>query len=158
MKLHPETTTDDALKSVGKLTKLKELHLTACKITSKGIAHLEPLKNLVVLDLHRTEIDDEAMKIVAKFDKLEELDISETHISDFGIAHLYQHEMLRKLTIGSGSGDKAKLITDDSIGALSNIKSLRWLYGTEGTSLSDLQTLHQAIPKCIIFGTGFGDD
>lgn len=139
----PTTTTDESLKVLGKLTGLKELRLKDSKITGKGVAHLKPLRKLVVLDFSMTAIDDEAMRIVAQFEKLEELDIYGTNVGDFGIAHLYQHEKLRKLTIGGGAKD----ITDDSIGTLSNIKSLRRLEFAY-TSISDAQALQQALPDC----------
>jgi hypothetical protein len=144
--IYADDITDDALKPLGKLTKLKELRLVLCNITSKGVAHLAPLKNLVVLDLSHTKVDDEGMKVVAKFEKLEELDLSETFVGDFGIACFFTHEKLRKLTIGSGSGEKNKLITDISIPTLSNLKTLRELDYLK-TDIGDHRALERALAQ-----------
>jgi hypothetical protein len=147
--IYPKDMSDDALKPLGKLTKLKELRLVLCNITSKGVAHLAPLKNLVVLDLSHTKVDDEAMKVVASFEKLEELDLSETFVGDFGIACFFTHEKLRKLTIGSGRADKTILITDISVPTLSNLKTLREL-DYLGTSIMDHRALERALPDCVL--------
>ena len=70
---------DEALKSIGSMTNLKELTLNDCeRITDAGIAHLKNLKNLEVLKLNETKVTDKALQYLSDLKKLRHLEPSES--------------------------------------------------------------------------------
>jgi hypothetical protein len=87
------------------------------------------------------------METIASFEKLRYLNVRDTLVSDAGLAELYGHSELTELMVGNSS--RPKLITDDSLGTLSNFKSLRRL-DISSTDISDSAPIKAALPKCNI--------
>ena len=109
------------------------------KLSDKGLAHLQGLKNLKLLDLRNesftaTEpkaprVTDAGLKHLAGCTKLEYLNLQGQHITDEGLKHLSGMTDLQTLSL-SFSG-----ITDEGLKHLEGCKKLRnlHLYGTRVT-------------------------
>src|SRR2546423_14082610 len=70
---------DDTLKPVKALTKLRVLDLNGTAVTAKGLAELKDLTNLQSLNLHRaTKITDAALKEIKQFKNLQDLNLGFT--------------------------------------------------------------------------------
>lgn len=170
-KLRPE-----GLKSIRHMSSLKVLDFTNCDIddaglagvkdstqlvhmsffgsrglSDKGVAHLQGLKNLTLLDLRNesftaTEpkaprITDAGLKQLAGLTKLEYLNLQGQHITDGGLKHLSGMANLQTLSL-SFSG-----ITDDGLKHLEGLQNLRklHLYGTRVTP-HGLAALKEKVP------------
>lgn len=80
---------DSDLAYLGKLTRLRKLHLSGCQITDAGVALLaEHCWRLTGLSLDNTPITDRALKELAKLRFLETIDLHHTNITDEGILAL----------------------------------------------------------------------
>jgi len=115
--------TDEGLKDVAKLEKLKLLYLIDTKITDTGLKEVAKLKNLNYLLLNDTKITDTGIKEVAKMKKLEKLYLEKTQITDAGLKELAKMQQLRALR----------------------------LHGTKVTA-AGLAELQKALPNCDIYG------
>lgn len=92
--------TDEGLKTVGKLARLRKLNLNRTQVTGAGIGHLKELKDLEWLNLYGTPVDDSALPAIAQNRKLKSLYLYNTQISEEGI------DKLRK------SMSQTKIVTD----------------------------------------------
>lgn len=90
---------DDALESVGKLTKLKKLNLWRAQIGDAGIAALAPLTNLESLNVDNTRLTDESMPTFSGMTKLTFLHLGSTGITDAGLIHLEPLVNMEKLIV-----------------------------------------------------------
>jgi len=170
-KLRPE-----GLKSIRHMSSLKVLDFTNCDIddaglagvkgstqlvhmsffgsrglSDKGVAHLQGLKNLTLLDLRNesftaTEpkaprITDAGLKHLAGLTKLEYLNLQGQHITDDGLKHLSGMANLQTLSL-SFLG-----ITDEGLKHLEGLQNLRklHLYGTRVTP-QGLAALKEKVP------------
>lgn len=154
----------EGLKSIPHMRSLKTLDFTDCDIddaglacvkdatqlagmsffgsrglSDKGVAHLQELKNLKLLDLRNEKftatepktprITDAGLKHLAGLTKLEHLNLQGQHITDDGLKHLSEMTNLQTLSL-SFSG-----ITDEGLKHLERLQKLRQLhlYGTRVT-------------------------
>lgn len=70
--------TNDALKTIGKLTQLKELSLCGMPIDDVGVKELRRLTHLEFLDLFGTELSNEGLPHLYSLRKLRTLNVRET--------------------------------------------------------------------------------
>jgi len=154
----------DGLKSIRQMPSLKTLDFINCEIddagltcvkdathlermsffgsrglSDKGVAHLQGLKNLTLLDLRNesftaTEpkaprITDAGLKHLAGLTKLEYLNLMGQHITDEGLKHLSGMTNLETLSLSFAG------ITDEGLKQLEGLQKLRrlHLYGTRVT-------------------------
>lgn len=82
--------TDDFLRHVARLDRLRRLMIRNNPITAKGIAQLPPFENLTEFSVEMNPVGDESMKVVARFPKLLRLEIGDTGMTDKGIEYLSQ--------------------------------------------------------------------
>jgi len=80
--------TDEALKTVARMSRLTRLDLRRTRITDAGVAHLGALKNLVYLNLFGAEITDEALVTLASIKSLKNVCLFETRSTDGGVDKL----------------------------------------------------------------------
>lgn len=73
--------TDDALYHIASMSSLQELYLQQTKIKGTGLLHLSKLKNLVLLDLSKSEVTDAQILNVLHLPALKDVFIYETKIS-----------------------------------------------------------------------------
>ena len=80
--------TDEGLKHLRMLRKLRSLHLERTAVTDKGIAQLAELANLEYLNLYGTKVGDRGLRHLAKLKKLRSLYLWQTEVTDDGVAQL----------------------------------------------------------------------
>ncbi|QQR56758.1 MAG: protein kinase [Candidatus Melainabacteria bacterium] len=99
---------DEALKEVAKCKSIRFLLLMDKKITNKGIAYLEPLKNLNTLKIQTAQIDNDVALELNKLKRLKQLNIGECRKLDknFG-AGLTNLSLLQELSFESGCSKEA---------------------------------------------------
>lgn len=139
--------TDEALKSVGKLTNLTELRLASyvgtarlgrMRFSAAGIRHLAELNSLEVLDLTGhdtppdvldlpqltslslggTKVDDRCAERIASMRRLRSLSLTFTGITDAGLKQIGTLPELRSLGLDSS------VVTNTGIGHLTNLSKL----------------------------------
>jgi len=89
--------TDDALRTIGQLTNLKELELRAQDVTDEGLKHLAPLEQLERLDLSRTQVTNEGLTHLAALKSLQHLDLVSCRVNEYALAVLLEHPSLREV-------------------------------------------------------------
>ncbi len=158
--------TDDDLKAVEGMTRLRELYLRGTRITDAGLAHLGSLKDLNAVDVRNTGVTDEGVKLLGRFTSLIGLYLGGTRVTDAGLVHIEKLAKLKHLQVpnsavtDAGMTSIAKLtslerldldelpgLTDAGLARLANLKSLKELsvVGTKVTP-EGIATLRKAIP------------
>jgi len=97
--------TDEALKPLAALVRLRRLNLRESKVADAG---LEPLKNLFKLQklyLYRTAVGDAGLARLKDLDRLEVLDLAKTKVTDAGLKELAPLEALRVLDLSDTAVD-----------------------------------------------------
>jgi hypothetical protein len=166
--LHLPLLTDDALLSLSKLKRLREVrfegnshftdaglaHLQHLKrlqiatfycapITDRGILYLRDSTNLQNLELGRSLVTDEgAREIVAQFRNLRILDLQGTRVTNTGLADIAALPHLEWLALLNTS------VTDQGILALRSVSTLRDLYITTGSVHEEsITSLKRSLPR-----------
>ena len=112
--------TDQTLADL-RLTQIDALHLTASRVTDRGLAQLARFKRLRWLGLSESQITGDGCALLEPLSELEELDLYGTKITDDAVPHLKKLTRLRRLMIPRTG------ITDRG-----------------------LEELHDALPGCVI--------
>lgn len=111
---------DEQIEPLKSLSKLEELHLEGSYLTDKGLAHLQELKKLQILDLHKSiYITDKGLDSLKALPSLQKLELSYTRIGDGGA---------------------------DTLAAMKQVKTLH-LTGTRVTA-AGLKKLKEGLPNC----------
>ena len=88
--------TDAVLADVAAIESIAELDLSASHgVTDEGLRHLAKLPRLRVLNLSKTSITDRGLRVLRDLPALESLSVSLTGITDEGAAHLAACPALR---------------------------------------------------------------
>jgi len=160
--------TDDALRSIAKLHRLREVRLEGNRnFSDVGLAHLEDLKRLQTLtfngppitdrgivilrqatDLQDLQLgqslvtDEGAKRIATQFRNLKLLDLQGTRITDRGVADIATLPHLEWLCL------KDTFVTDQGILALRSVPTLRDLYITSGEAHDGaITSLEHPLPR-----------
>lgn len=89
---------DEQIEPLKILSQLEELHVEDSYLTDKGLAHLQELKKLQILDLHKSlYITDKGLESVKALPSLQKLELSYTRIGDGGIDTLLTMKQLKTL-------------------------------------------------------------
>lgn len=113
---------DEQIEPLKSLTQLEELHVEDSYLTDKGLTYLQELKNLQILDVHKSlYISDQGLESLKSLPNLQKLELSYTRIGDAGV---------------------------DALLAMKQLKTLH-LTGTRVTS-TGLKKLKEGLPKCEI--------
>ncbi|HIM28225.1 MAG TPA: hypothetical protein EYG57_01570 [Planctomycetes bacterium] len=140
---------DQALAHLAELPALRVLKLEFNdRLTDAAAIHLQPLTNLVELDLAFVKISDAGMKSLSHLTRLKRLYLYGTNITDRGVAQLAGLKDLQVLYLGSEQGQD---VTDISAKVLAEMKSLEMLglYGTRVSSAA-AERLKSTLPNCHI--------
>jgi hypothetical protein len=87
---HKKETTDAALESIGKQSRIGWLILSGGQITDAGLAHLAGLNHLQILDLADTPISDTGLEHLKDLKELESLSLEHTRVTDEGVKKLQE--------------------------------------------------------------------
>jgi len=99
--------TDEQLKYVAHLSKLKSLYLQHTNLKGWGFVHLRGLTSLRNLSLWWTKVTDEYFIYLSELVSLEALNLSSTRITDHALSHLQNLAKLENLDLwGTNTGDK----------------------------------------------------
>jgi hypothetical protein len=126
--------TDDDLKVIAGLSRLKRLYLNGTAITDAGLAHLTGLDGLERLELRETTIGDAGLVAIGRMTNLRELNLYGTRISDAGLAHLGGLSKLERLAL------RKTRVSDAGLMHLTNLPALQELL-LEGTRVTDAGVL-----------------
>ena len=130
-------TMDEDLQHLKDFDELQAIYLSDCyRISDDGMRNIAHLDKLRVLKLDGTRIGDDGLAHLSGLKSLEELYIGGAKITDAGLHNLIHLENLKKLYIIN-----AELITDEGFEALKNLKSLETLMITE-SQITDNGVLH----------------
>src|SRR5262245_23361646 len=86
--LHGPRFTDEALKGLNKLKRLRRLGIVSTKVTDAGLKELKGLKELQHLNLAFTPVTDTGLKELKGLAKLQELLLEGTHVTGEALAQL----------------------------------------------------------------------
>jgi Leucine-rich repeat (LRR) protein len=84
----PQDVTNEGLKNVEPLSKLRRLSFTSTMVTDTGLAHLTGLTNLEELSINQAPITDDGLKHLEGLRKLESVYLSNSKITEKGITEL----------------------------------------------------------------------
>ena len=87
-----------AIPAVGRLTRLKSLHLDTPSMSEGGLGHLKGLTELEHLWIVNTQIDDADWANLKELTKLSSLHLDRSHMSDSGLAHLSYVNLTKQLS------------------------------------------------------------
>ena len=88
LSLRQDKLTDDSLRPIGRMWKLKALRIGFNSITDKGLAHLAGLDELLLLDLCVTQVTDDGLRQLQSLPKLWRLELYGDEITNRGAATL----------------------------------------------------------------------
>ncbi|MBI2825595.1 MAG: hypothetical protein HYX69_13005 [Planctomycetia bacterium] len=136
------TITDDGLKSLAHLTRLKRLRLPGRGVTDAGLQHLAPLAALETLSLPSANVTGDGLAALAGAKKLKELTLTGATISDEGAKGLAKLQSVEQLYLDSARLSDQALA---EIGRLANLRDLEMMQASvtdKGlASLGDLKNL-----------------
>lgn len=121
--------TDDGMKHLQGLARLRELRMNQTPISNAGLAHLKEVPRLETIELRETRITNEGLKHL-KDQPMLWLDVSITSITDEGLGYLKGFNKLQQLRL-----NRLK-VTDAGLEHLAGLSALRLLELTE-TQITD---------------------
>jgi hypothetical protein len=90
---------DEGLRHLSKLQRLKLLDISNNQVSDKGLEHLSELKELATLDLRANGVTDEGMKTLQKLENLRKLSVAYTKVTDAGLKQLKGLKKLQRLDL-----------------------------------------------------------
>jgi hypothetical protein len=147
--------TNDDIKSLASLSKVRKIHITSTKITGEGFKELAGLKELAELQISQNPINDAGIKEVAGLVQLRVLQMNGAKISDTMFRELAALGKLEELhASGMSVGDSA------AFNIAEKLKSLRKLY-INNTQVGDVGVAELAkmpeLKTLSIYGTRVTD-
>jgi Leucine-rich repeat (LRR) protein len=125
--------TDDDLATLVYLPNTREVFIGATlqesKVSDKGLAHLQHLKDLRCLYINGAQMTDNSVAIIRRLSHLEELYLDRTAVTDVGLRHLSAIKV-RHLSLADTR------ITDEGLETLASMPQLEVL-NISGTQITD---------------------
>ena len=143
------TSTDEVLKSLVGLKKLRRLNLRDTLVTDEGLAYLANLNTLEEIDLYGVKISDRGIAHLKGLQNLRKLNLLGGPVSDAGAEILAGLLKLRELNLYRSE------ITNAGVARLAALRELAFLdlRYTRATS-SGVERLRAALPKCKVDFSG----
>lgn len=123
----PPTITDEGIRHVSKLPRLRAITLTGQQITAKGLAHFREMITLKAISIWGDGLTDEGLLHFQNLRDLEHLLLASDNITDAGLPVLQRFSSLQTLFLGSEN------LTEQGISQLDELKRLK----------------NMRLPKCI---------
>ena len=121
--------TDDAMTVIATIPNLRKLDLSDTNIGDRGIAVVRNLRYLADHNLDSTKISNSALRLLSSSTSLRRLRLYNTRIDDDGIVHLARLKSLESLSIARTAASDSSAI---HVGALPRLKTL-FIYKTKIT-------------------------
>jgi len=112
---------DESLKNIERLSGLYAISLRDTDVSDDGVAHLVPLKNLMAVNLVRSDVTGRCFEYLARLPKLEFLSAHSTNISCAGVGRLVALPKLQVLEL------QTTLIDDSCMPQIGKIATLTQL-------------------------------
>jgi hypothetical protein len=101
---------DEVLVRVGQLHQLENLRLVNMPVTDAGLAHLEGLSKLRILELQRgNRVTDAGLIHLKRMTNLEQISLEDSQITGAGLSHLKALTDLEEVSLGNTQVDDAGL-------------------------------------------------
>src|SRR5262249_29708439 len=98
--------TDEQLKHLGHLNRLRALHLQHTNLKGWGFVHIKDFSYLRNLTFWWTKVTDEYFEYLSNLNSLEALNLSSTNITDQALSHLQDLPNLEDIDLwGTHAGD-----------------------------------------------------
>lgn len=143
--------TDSSMPHLAALSKLEYLYMwDAIRVSDIGTANLQPLKKLKYIHLSSSQITDKTLQVLGELPRLEGLSLQFNDFSDEGLQHLDKLPDLKSLWV-CGPEQSANGITDKGLDILAERHNLTRL-GVQNTKVTDLglASFEEKFPKCQI--------
>lgn len=115
--------TDEDLARIGALPYLRKIDLSHTKVSDLGLAHLQPLKNVVSLNcFYCSYITDGGVAFLKDWVNLEYLNVRGSEVTSRVFEHLARMKNLRTLDVGFSR------VNDDGFDALASLEHLEELH------------------------------
>ncbi|HEY7314060.1 MAG TPA: hypothetical protein VH643_32215, partial [Gemmataceae bacterium] len=124
--------TDDELKSLAGLTKVRKMNLANTKSTGVGFKDLTGLKDLTELQVSQTPLSDEGLKAIAALTQLKVLELRGSKVTDPGLRQLKPLTQLEELAVAN-NGERGD---SGAVNIAANLKQLKRLY-IDNSSVGD---------------------
>jgi len=152
LSLPKKSATDEDMRRIAHLTRLRELYLSkSIHVTDAGLAALARMRELRDLNIYWSAVTDAGLAALMRMVNLEYLHLGLTRIKGPGLACLMGMHRLRRLSIENTDVDDASL---HYLARLTSLKRLA-LWGTR-VSTPGLQSLRAALPNTYIHMTDPG--
>jgi internalin A len=122
--------TDEALKSLAALPRLRRLDLGASKVTDAGMGPLKNSFKLQKLYLYETSVGDAGLARLKDLDRLEVLDLAKTKVTNAGLKELAPLEALRVLDLSDTAVDADGVVELKKLADAKKLANLQELYLT----------------------------
>ncbi len=141
----PYNCSDEHLKAIGCMKKLKYLNASGTRIKGTGLKYISELPDLQTLDIRRNQLVTGALSGLKGHKSLETLLLSDSSIKNEDLKDIADSNTLKYITLHNTG------ITDDGLLILSRIKNLKYasLYDTP-TTKQGLDDLKSRCPGLII--------
>lgn len=141
---------DEALESIGQLSRLEKLELNGGRFSAAGLGRLANLPRLRALTIAGTALTDEAARSIGHLTRLEQLSLENSRLASRQVKHL---KSLRQLISLDLSGT---LVGDEGLEALYDLKDLKFitLDGTMATP-KGIEQLQKALPEAEVSSQKF---
>jgi len=146
---------DSAMQRVAQHKPLSRLFVENSKVADAGVAHLQKLRLLELLDLNCAQnFSDKSCVYVTALPKLKQLTLHGTAVTDEGVAQLSKFNSLETLNLG-----ELHQVTDNSLEYLLNLPNLKNLQlEGSGVTLRGIAQFKQMRPACNITKSSFSDE
>ncbi len=143
------TATDEVLKSLAGLKKLRRLNLRDTLVTDEGLAYLASLNTLEEIDLYGLKISDRGVAHLKGLQNLRKLNLLGGPVTDAGAETLAGLPKLRELNLYRAE------VTNAGVARLAGLRELAFLdlRYTRATA-SGVEKLRGALPKCKVDFSG----
>jgi hypothetical protein len=120
--------TDEAVKPLAALVRLRRLNLRESRVTDAGLAHVKGLFKLQKLYLYDTRVGDAGLARLKDLDRLEVLDLAKTKVTDAGLKELAPLEALRVLDLSDTAVDADGVAGLKKLADVKKLANLQELY------------------------------